>query len=414
MILNSIFSRESPEQRELSQRQAQLESLNHQVAERELELATRRGELHAFRAEYYKRLGALYVERDKLASDVAARLAALEPQNVARDTSAAEARERASATEDEVHDQTADGSADAAPFKPSDELKAAYRQAAKMMHPDRAASDEDRTYRNEMMAKVNVAYERMDLETLVRAVNEFHSESSLGSGIGKELVLVIRQEALLRDRLTAITQELAAIEMDETIRLKVRCEDARQQMGRDLLAEMASALKVEIAQLQLRADELAALVADHEAAHAAAVFNGQTATPHAHTGDAAANKSGSHIHRTDRGDFVRSKSELVIANVLNALGLDYRYEEKIVGRVTGGKMLPDFVFITSRDELIVWEHLGMLDKPEYRERWGVKRQWYEDNDFVQGVNFFVSRDQDDGSLDSHVIRKIALLVKTLI
>lgn len=407
-FLNTLFSKETPEQVELASRSKVVEALQTQVAQRELDLATLRGELQSFKAMYYQRVGCLYRDRDNLEAEVAQLLASLEPADDARLTAAQHTAKQAQATQDEVNEAAAQ--TEAAPFKPSDELKSAYRLAAKMMHPDRGVSDNDRAYRNEMMAKVNVAYERMDMNAISHLVNEFHAEANIGGGIGRELVMLIRQEAALKNRLSAIDAEISAQQNDELSKLKMHCETSAASDNHPIETLCAS-LQTEINVLNARAHELRQIAADNESQRQAQVMAGQTPTPNEQD---LQNASGVHIHRTDRGDFVRSKSELVIANVLHALGLDYFYERKIEGRNTGGKMLPDFVFVSTKDELLVWEHLGMLDKPEYRERWDIKRRWYEDNGFIQGVNFFVSRDESNGSLDSQVIRKIALLVKAML
>jgi hypothetical protein len=187
--------------------------------------------------------------------------------------------------------------------------------------------------------------------------------------------------------------------------------DTEAENSNDPITTIASDLRTDIDSLKLRVVELQHMLTEHEAQQQAAVIakqppiHAQSHTKNSHTG---------HIHHTDRGEFVRSKSELVIANLLHSLELQYHYEYTIEGCNTGGTMLPDFVFISRNNEIFVWEHLGMLTIPKYRERWSVKRDWYEDNDFVQGINFFVSRDASDGSLDSQMIRKIAMLVKTLL
>jgi hypothetical protein len=418
-FLSNLFSGETPEQRELMKRREGVDVLQTYVAQKELDFATLRGELQSFRVVYFKKLGDLYREHDALKAQIALLQAAMQSQEAGLLQAAVEAAEQAKATQDEIDEQAktqakADAgghdAAEPAPFKPSAELKAAYRQAVKLMHPDRATNEQDQAYRNGMMAQVNVAYERMDLYGLAKLVLEFKAEDDIGGGIGRELVLLIRQESKLRERLAEIDREIEELSRDTMLQLR-RQVTVAQDEGRDLLAELASKLNQDITTLKTQARELQALVDDAELDRLARVVAGETQTSMDKDRQGA---TGSHIHRTDRGDFVRSKSELVISNVFHALGMDYKYEMKITGRHTGGKMLPDFVFVTASDELIVWEHLGMLDKPEYKERWRVKQQWYEDNDFVVGVNFFVSRDQLNGSLDSHVLRKQALLVRSML
>ncbi|MDR6144892.1 hypothetical protein QE363_000685 [Sphingomonas sp. SORGH_AS870] len=82
------------------------------------------------------------------------------------------------------------------------------------------------------------------------------------------------------------------------------------------------------------------------------------------------------IHRTTRGELVRSKSEVIVADILAALDLPYSYERPFVG-TDGAVRYPDFTVEdaeTGRTLLI--EHLGMLNRPDYRRRWARKEAWY--------------------------------------
>jgi hypothetical protein len=120
------------------------------------------------------------------------------------------------------------------------------------------------------------------------------------------------------------------------------------------------------------------------------------------------------IHRTEKGHMVRSKSELVIANMLYQSDMDYEYERLFEGETEKGWRRPDFSFIDAAGDLILWEHLGMLNKPSYREDWEHKLMWYEKNGYVLGENLFTTEDDEQGGLDSSVVRKIAENVKTLL
>lgn len=81
------------------------------------------------------------------------------------------------------------------------------------------------------------------------------------------------------------------------------------------------------------------------------------------------------IHRTERGDLVRSKSELVIADKLYAAGVDYAYEKPLV--ISGCTRYPDFTIEDDASGVTYyWEHLGLLDDPAYRARWERKREEY--------------------------------------
>ncbi|MCM0673874.1 ATP-dependent RecD-like DNA helicase [Micromonospora phytophila] len=84
------------------------------------------------------------------------------------------------------------------------------------------------------------------------------------------------------------------------------------------------------------------------------------------------------VHRTDRGELVRSKSELLIANLLHELGMSYDYEAPFTG-ADGRTVRPDFTVTTDLGETVIWEHLGMLADPRYAAKWALKKEWYARN-----------------------------------
>ena len=116
------------------------------------------------------------------------------------------------------------------------------------------------------------------------------------------------------------------------------------------------------------------------------------------------------IHRTERGDLVRSKSELVIADKLHGRGVDYGYEQPLV-LSNGRTRYPDFTIADhARGVTFYWEHLGMLDNPGYRARWEQKRAEYlecgigssEDGGGPEGI-LIETRDEPGGGLDATAI-----------
>ena len=118
------------------------------------------------------------------------------------------------------------------------------------------------------------------------------------------------------------------------------------------------------------------------------------------------------IHRTARGEAVRSKSEVVIANLLHAKGVDYRYEEAL--EIEGAVKYPDFT-IEDDDtgEVYYWEHLGMLSNMGYRRRWEEKKEWFRRRGILpmsegggpEGT-LIITRDSDKGGIDSEEVAKI--------
>ena len=110
------------------------------------------------------------------------------------------------------------------------------------------------------------------------------------------------------------------------------------------------------------------------------------------------------IHKTKRGEMVRSKSEVIIANMLFEVGVQYSYEQELSLK-DGTKRSPDFT-ISKAGKIFYWEHLGMLQNEEYRKSWDAKCKQYEENDIIEGKNLIISKDGLDGSLDSQEIDRL--------
>jgi UvrD-like helicase C-terminal domain len=115
------------------------------------------------------------------------------------------------------------------------------------------------------------------------------------------------------------------------------------------------------------------------------------------------------IYRTSRGELVRSKSELLIAEKLFSLGVNYQYERVLEGTVRPGRLRPDFSFVDDAGNLILWEHLGRMDRADYRAGWEWKRQWYAQNNYAEGRNLFTSTEEQ--IRDVNFIDKLAKAIQ---
>lgn len=112
------------------------------------------------------------------------------------------------------------------------------------------------------------------------------------------------------------------------------------------------------------------------------------------------------VHRTTRGVMVQSKSELAIANFCDTQEMpSYQYNRPLEGTKMVGKLRPDFTFVSDSGELVLWEHLGMLDRADYRRSWEWKKAWYEANGFSEGVNLFTTT--EGPGLDMQAVEKTA-------
>lgn len=81
------------------------------------------------------------------------------------------------------------------------------------------------------------------------------------------------------------------------------------------------------------------------------------------------------IHEALSRDMVRSKSEVIIANMLHERDITFFYEKPLFAP-DGSMYLPDFTLLWQGEE-IYWEHVGRLSDPEYVEKWIAKKAWYE-------------------------------------
>lgn len=83
------------------------------------------------------------------------------------------------------------------------------------------------------------------------------------------------------------------------------------------------------------------------------------------------------VHVTHFGLTVRSKNEVIIADLLKRLADGrFAYERPLYGR-DGRRRFPDFTITTDDPgRPIYWEHLGMLDDTAYTAKWNKKKAWY--------------------------------------
>ena len=240
-----ITRTQTPEERELSRKQYELAELEAELAQRELDLVTLQAELHTFETRYIRNVGVYYAELDEIEAQVAEAEARLKPKNNKIQEEAAQARTQAqtSAQAAGIVQESREEK-----FAPSESLKTLYRELAKCIHPDLATDEKERIRRQQLMADANRAYEEGDEAKLRAILAEWESspESVKGEGTAAELVRVIRKIAQVENRLRVIETEIAHMEESDLYQLKTKVEAAENE-GRDLLAEMASRVKEEIA-----------------------------------------------------------------------------------------------------------------------------------------------------------------------
>ena len=126
---------------------------------------------------------------------------------------------------------------------------------------------------------------------------------------------------------------------------------------------------------------------------------------------------GSHIHRSANNELMRSKSEVIVANTLRHLGIEYSYEELLRMRDDTVRE-PDFTIRRPGKPTVYWEHLGMLDLSGYRADWEAKLAWYAQHGVLpweqgggpSGSLVWSAEKQDAPGIDAHEIEELAMEV----
>ena len=111
---------------------------------------------------------------------------------------------------------------------------------------------------------------------------------------------------------------------------------------------------------------------------------------------------------TDKGERVRSKTEILIANALNKYNIPYRYECPLY--LNGfGWIHPDFTVLNVRHRKeYFWEHMGKMDNPEYIENALRRIDMYEKNDIFPGDKLILTHETLKYPINSRNIEKVIL------
>ena len=105
----------------------------------------------------------------------------------------------------------------------------------------------------------------------------------------------------------------------------------------------------------------------------------------------------------------RSKSEVIIGELIHVAGIPFLSEAKLILKDEYGKTkvkYPDFTFFPPVREKFYWEHLGRLDLQKYRADTFEKLGLYHHNGILIPNNLILTMDDKDGGLDVAGINRI--------
>ena len=121
-------------------------------------------------------------------------------------------------------------------------------------------------------------------------------------------------------------------------------------------------------------------------------------------------------YETEQGDMVRSKSEVIIANLLyrNKTDIIYKYEKPLEVIENGRKktIYPDFTIMNVHTgKVTYWEHAGIMDDAFYANEFVKKMNLYITNGLMPGKDVVVTFESQGNPLDIRVVKR---LVKEII
>lgn len=109
---------------------------------------------------------------------------------------------------------------------------------------------------------------------------------------------------------------------------------------------------------------------------------------------------------TEKGDYVRSKSEKIIADKLFLLKISYIYEAPLLLK-GHGYIKPDFTVLNKRTRRqYIWEHFGMIDNIDYAGKTSKKLELYMKNGYIQGKNFLSTFESSVAPLKTNTLETI--------
>ncbi len=112
---------------------------------------------------------------------------------------------------------------------------------------------------------------------------------------------------------------------------------------------------------------------------------------------------------TSKGERVRSKSEMLIADTLARMGVPYYYEYPLTLNDNGHTftMHPDFLCLNLRTrQEFIWEHFGLMNDPIYSTKTVKKLRTYAQNGIYSGHNLITTVETTELPLNTRYLEKI--------
>lgn len=118
------------------------------------------------------------------------------------------------------------------------------------------------------------------------------------------------------------------------------------------------------------------------------------------------------IHRTVAGNFVRSKSEAMIALLLHKNKIPFRYECALHLKDT--TVYPDFTIRHPKTgEYYYWEHFGLMDDSDYSKKAYSKLQLYTSCSIIPSIQLITTYETKDIPLSTEINENVNISLNIL-
>ena len=109
---------------------------------------------------------------------------------------------------------------------------------------------------------------------------------------------------------------------------------------------------------------------------------------------------------TGKGERVRSKSEVIIADTLARRKIPYRYEFPLTLK-DGNIYHPDFLCLNVRTrQEYIWEHFGLMDNPDYADCTVKKLKVFNENKIFLEKNLIITMESSATPLNSRQVENL--------
>lgn len=211
--------------------------LRNSVGELSLEIEDIEAELGEFQVEYNSKVGRFYIELDKINYEIQILRMKMDHQNLAKDEIEQLIAEQLKELREQIEEDEEQFNQDEETIKEilnrnrtfdeksKRELRDLYRDLAKIYHPDKARTDDEKKYFEVVMKEINDAYHHLNIETLrrIEAKAQLYIEiEQVGETLTEKIERLVTEKQKIEKLIINLNQVKADILNSDTYRLMIK------------------------------------------------------------------------------------------------------------------------------------------------------------------------------------------------